>query len=249
VTASGIRDRFRMRGCFRRVARRRRDRRPGAHLPQQRRARHAGGHARRRSAGATRRAPAGSAPAWEAAEVTRVLHAAMLGRWGWTARGAGSGGFPDASARCGGAPLPGVAADQWPSGWRAGRPHPAVSALVAVAVTHAPTPRFGGQGDRVLCFPCFQRAAVGGRRSDRRAVWTKPPSSSGLGLRPFKAAARVRIPLGVRRKPQGPVAQLVSAPPCHGGGRGFESRLGRRERTARRPDAYGQVAQLVRASA
>lgn len=28
--------------------------------------------------------------------------------------------------------------------------------------------------------------------------WSKPPSSSGLGHRPFKAAARVRIPLGVR---------------------------------------------------
>jgi hypothetical protein len=34
-----------------------------------------------------------------------------------------------------------------------------------------------------------------GRGSSRRS---KPPSSSGLGLRPFKAAARVRIPLGVR---------------------------------------------------
>ena len=69
--------------------------------------------------------------------------------------------------------------------------------------------------------------------------WTgqklQPPSSSGLGRRPFTAVARVRIPLGVRSgppeggqdQPQGPVAQLVSAPPCHGGGRGFKSRRGR----------------------
>ena len=28
-------------------------------------------------------------------------------------------------------------------------------------------------------------------------------------------------------KPFGPVAQLVRAPPCHGGGRGFESHSGR----------------------
>ena len=38
----------------------------------------------------------------------------------------------------------------------------------------------------------------------------------------------------------GPVAQLVSAPPCHGGGRGFKSRLGR-------DYTFGWVAQLVRA--
>ena len=55
------------------------------------------------------------------------------------------------------------------------------------------------------------------------------PSSSGPGPRPFTAVARVRIPLGIRRKglTQGPVAQLVSAPPCHGGGRRFESGRGR----------------------
>src|SRR5882757_9233198 len=80
------------------------------------------------------------------------------------------------------------------------------------------------------------------------------PSSSGLGLRPFKAAARVRIPLGARttarRTMHGPVAQLVSASPCHGEGRGFESRLGRFVlRSANRPDVPGQVAQLVRATA
>ena len=58
------------------------------------------------------------------------------------------------------------------------------------------------------------------------------PSSRGLGHRPFTAVTRVQIPLGTRDKAKslsefGPVAQLVSAPPCHGGGRGFKSRLGR----------------------
>jgi hypothetical protein len=67
------------------------------------------------------------------------------------------------------------------------------------SVTYAAAPRFGGEGDRALCFGCFQRAAVGGRRSGRGAARTEPPSSSGLGLRPFKAAARVRIPLGARQ--------------------------------------------------
>src|SRR5450755_1780857 len=32
----------------------------------------------------------------------------------------------------------------------------------------------------------------------KAAVTVEPPSSSGLGHRPFKAAARVRIPLGAR---------------------------------------------------
>ena len=72
----------------------------------------------------------------------------------------------------------------------------------------------------------------------------EPPSSSGLGRRPFKAVTRVRTPLGVRKylfdqhfgagvvsltdsSVFGPVAQLVSAPPCHGGGRRFEPGRGR----------------------
>ncbi len=78
----------------------------------------------------------------------------------------------------------------------------------------------------------------GSRCEDAKA--SVPPSSSGLGPRPFTAVARVRIPLGVRlglwwngsseiwlRAARGLVAQLVSAPPCHGGGRGFKSRRGR----------------------
>lgn len=45
--------------------------------------------------------------------------------------------------------------------------------------------------------------------------------------------------------PSGPVAQLVSAPPCHGGGRGFKSRQGRDENPGK-PGFYlsGSVAQL-----
>ena len=45
--------------------------------------------------------------------------------------------------------------------------------------------------------------------------------------------------------PNGPVAQLVRAPPCHGGGHGFESRLGRLIRKDRCSlKKYGVLAQL-----
>jgi hypothetical protein len=53
---------------------------------------------------------------------------------------------------------------------------------------------------------------------------------------------------------QGPVAQLVSAPPCHGGGRGFKSRPGRKGfgfvllMKAEVETLFGLVAQLVRAN-
>ena len=42
------------------------------------------------------------------------------------------------------------------------------------------------------------------------------------------------------RNHDGPMAQLVRAPPCHGGGRGFESRLGRSYLNS----CYGILAQL-----
>ena len=53
---------------------------------------------------------------------------------------------------------------------------------------------------------------------------------------------------------QCPVAQLVSAPPCHGGGRGFKSRPGRKGfgvvclEVADIKTLFGLVAQLVRAN-
>ena len=70
--------------------------------------------------------------------------------------------------------------------------------------------RFAGGGLRPLCWGGPRRRAPrvqGGE--DRR----KPPSSSGLGHRPFKAAARVRIPLGAllagsADSTHGPVEQL-----------------------------------------
>jgi hypothetical protein len=43
--------------------------------------------------------------------------------------------------------------------------------------------------------------------SGKRPKGDRPPSSSGLGHRPFTPAARVRIPLGVRNT-NGPVVQL-----------------------------------------
>ena len=54
----------------------------------------------------------------------------------------------------------------------------------------------------------------------------------------------------VARLVLGPVAQLVSASPCHGEGRGFESRRGRCksiEFVMSSVGLRGQVAQLVRA--
>ena len=77
-----------------------------------------------------------------------------------------------------------------------------------------------------------------GKREHRvaRSGVHSAPSFSGLGRRPFTAVARVRIPLGslfpTQLNNHGPVAQLVSVPPCHGGGRGFKSRQGRSERRA-----------------
>ena len=47
---------------------------------------------------------------------------------------------------------------------------------------------------------------------------------------PFHGGNTGSIPVGVIRfeiTGFGPLAQLVRAPPCHGGGHGFESRLGR----------------------
>ena len=137
------------------------------------------------------------------------------------------------------------------------RPHPAPPAPATRAsgpsaprrrVARASGRDFGDPAVRALCFESAASSPTG---------VDPPSSSSGLGRCPFKAVARVRIPLGARYRagrrpqhhrqsgpPQGPVAQLVSASPCHGEGRGFESRRGR----SRRPVSPGvrrrSVAQL-----
>ena len=54
--------------------------------------------------------------------------------------------------------------------------------------------RFAGS----WCLPICWGGPDGGLMPSTAAKPTAPPSSSGLGHRPFKAAARVRIPLGAR---------------------------------------------------
>ena len=92
--------------------------------------------------------------------------------------------------------------------------------------------RFAGHASCPLCWGSPRRRAP--RVTAAKAV--RPPSSSGLGHRPFKAAARVRIPLGALLthpvSTHGPVEQLVSSPPCQGGGRGFKSRQDRSAESA-----------------
>ena len=71
-------------------------------------------------------------------------------------------------------------------------------------------------------------AAPGGRD----AAGITPPSSSGLGRRPFKAEARVRIPLGARHRASrhstcARRGVRPSSPPCQGGDRGIEARRAR----------------------
>jgi hypothetical protein len=70
------------------------------------------------------------------------------------------------------------------------------------------------------------------------AAPTEPrsPSSRGLGRRPFKAEARVRIPLGARDRRPGVLATTTytrlwrspeSSSPCQGEDRGIEARQAR----------------------
>ena len=97
-------------------------------------------------------------------------------------------------------------------------------------------------GRRVMPRRGDKGAATGGRvrpqsTFDARAVFeacvesgTAVEINSRPRTPPFHGGSTGSNPVGGahRSRPvRGPVAQLVSAPPCHGGGRGFESRRGR----------------------
>ena len=92
-------------------------------------------------------------------------------------------------------------------GAQGGRRRAATPSRGAPPVKLSP-PRFAGCGLCPLCWGSPRRRAP--RATAAKAV--EPPSSSGLGHRPFKAAARVRIPLGAPAglswQTQGPVEQL-----------------------------------------
>ena len=94
----------------------------------------------------------------------------------------------------------------------------------------------------------------------KAAMSVEPPSSSGLGHRPFKAAARVRIPLGARWVParhnawscraawsaRHPVkVEVAGSNPV----RTAQFGTGYLACSQRAGASLGQVAQLVRASA
>ena len=91
------------------------------------------------------------------------------------------------------------------------------------------------------CGAVGERAALSRRRSRVQVpsgspdviVLLRPGSSVGMSVRLKSGRSPVRSrpwPLLHRQLfSYGPVAQLVSAPPCHGGGRGFKSRQGRQQ--------------------
>ena len=90
----------------------------------------------------------------------------------------------------------------------------------------------------------------------RRAVTVEPPSSSGLGHRPFKAAARVRIPLGALSAAAGNAWSCRAARSARhpvkvevAGSNPVRTAGDAHQRPSKMAQSHGQVAQLVRASA
>ncbi len=130
-----------------------------------------------------------------------------------------------------------IAAARWPCrepGWSSGRAPAARLRVRAQGGDTPPDPHARGARAHMPTSDLSPRPECGYADVSVAARPGPPgraaPSFSGLGRRPFTALTRVRIPLGSPGNVidmQGPVAQLVSVPPCHGGGRGFKSRQGR----------------------
>ena len=140
-------------------------------------------------------------------------HGPGVDRWRWAARPRGRGAHPRHVARC-------STSIKTPRTSRLGTTSPwagsaSTSALIDRHVAERETPRrrtrssrrrhpesasrgldFGGRAGQAVCFLRPRRPRAVGR-----AEHGAPSSSSGPGHRPFKAAARVRIPLGALLHP------------------------------------------------